>query len=220
MDVNIESSWKLELQEEFNKLYFKNLVQKVKDSYKHDVIFPPANKIFRAFDLCPFLNTKVVILGQDPYHGPNQANGLSFSVEQSQQIPPSLRNIYKELESDLNVNNKLNGDLTNWASQGVLLLNSIMTVESGKPGSHQLFGWEQFTDNVIQLISNKKKHVVFILWGAYAQKKQSLIDINKHLIIKSVHPSPLSASKGFFNSKPFSLTNSYLLKYGSGPINW
>lgn len=220
MEVKIEQSWKEALTNEFNAEYFQKLVEFVRKQYKETVVYPPASKIFEAFDLCPFDKVKVVILGQDPYHGPRQAHGLSFSVVEGQQRPPSLLNIYKELESDLGIKPKISGDLTHWAKQGVFLLNAILTVEASKPASHQNIGWERFTDAVIKTVSDKKEHVVFILWGSYAQKKAELIDKTKHMIITSVHPSPLSASRGFFGSKPFSKTNQYLEKNGLQPIQW
>jgi len=183
-------------------------------------IYPPKEQIFRALKLTPFENIKVVILGQDPYHGEGQANGLAFSVNKGIKVPPSLRNIYKELESDLNIKSPLHGDLTSWAKQGVLLLNSVLTVEKDNPGSHKNIGWEEYTDSLIKEISDKKKNIVFILWGKYAESKKSLIDEKKHFIISSPHPSPFSARKGFFGSKPFSRTNSYLKIKGKKEIDW
>jgi uracil-DNA glycosylase len=222
MDVKIDQSWKEVLIDEFNAEYFEKLSNYIKKRYKEGVVYPPANKIFNAFNLCPFDKVKVVILGQDPYHGPNQAHGLSFSIEkEGQRLQPSLQNIYKEIESDLGIKKPAtNGNLTQWAEQGVFLLNAILTVEASKPASHQNIGWEQFTDAVIKTISDKKEHVVFILWGAYAQKKGEIIDQSKHLVIKSPHPSPFSADRGFFGSKPFSKTNKYLEEHGLEPINW
>ncbi|MDD4545008.1 MAG: uracil-DNA glycosylase, partial [Bacteroidales bacterium] len=178
------------------------------------------NEIFNAFNLCPFSNTKIVIIGQDPYHEPNQAHGLCFSVKEPTPIPPSLQNIYKEIESDLGIKPRETGDLTSWARQGVLLLNATLTVQAHRAGSHQNKGWEEFTDSVIRIISEKKKNVVFILWGAYAQKKSVLIDETKHLILISPHPSPLSAYRGFFGNKHFSKANDYLETKGISPINW
>jgi uracil-DNA glycosylase len=220
MDVKMEQGWKDALIDEFSKEYFVKLTDFVKNKYKEAVVYPPPGKIFEAFNLCPFERVKVVILGQDPYHGPNQAHGLSFSVPEGQQRPPSLLNIYKELNNDLGIQPRQNGNLTHWAEQGVFLLNAILTVEDSKPASHQNMGWETFTDAVIKTISDKKDHVVFILWGAYAQKKGLIIDESKHFIIKSVHPSPLSASRGFFGSKPFSKTNEFLSAHGIEPITW
>jgi uracil-DNA glycosylase len=220
MDVKIEDSWKKALEDEFSKEYFTKLTEFVKNRYKETIVYPPPSKIFEAFNLCTFDNVKVVILGQDPYHGPNQAHGLSFSVQEGVKPPPSLVNIYKELEADLGIPRRTSGDLTHWAEQGVFLLNAVLTVEASKPASHQKMGWENFTDAVIKTISEKKEHVVFILWGAFAQNKSVLIDQKKHLIIKSPHPSPFSADKGFFGSKPFSKTNQYLKEKGLKEITW
>jgi uracil-DNA glycosylase len=220
MEVKIHPSWKEVLEDEFNSKYFEDLSEFVKNRYKQTVVYPPASKIFEAFDLCPFDEVKVVILGQDPYHGPNQAHGLSFSVEEGIQQPPSLRNIFKEIKNDTGKESLSRDNLEYLAKQGAFLLNSVLTVEAAKPGSHQKQGWEQFTDAVIKTISDKKEHIVFILWGAYAQKKTELIDQNKHFIISSVHPSPLSASRGFFGSKPFSKTNEYLKLQGIKQIEW
>lgn len=220
MTIKIEESWKLVLKEEFNKPYFQQLINFVKEEYATKVIFPPGPFIFRAFNECPFDKLKVVILGQDPYHTPGVANGLAFSANPDKRIPPSLLNIYKEIKNDLGSPIPDNPDLTKWAQQGVLLLNATLTVRKGEAGSHQKKGWEEFTDNVIKTISDKKENLVFILWGAYAQKKEILIDNKKHLIIKSAHPSPFSADRGFFGSKPFSKTNTYLEEKGLTPINW
>lgn len=184
------------------------------------IIYPPRGQWFRAFELTDFDQTKVVILGQDPYHNPDQAQGLSFSVPNGMALPPSLRNIYQEIESDLGIHPGDQGDLSHWASQGVLLLNSVLTVEENTPGAHANQGWEVFTDTVIQLISERKEHVVFLLWGAYAQKKATLIDTSKHLILRAPHPSPLSAHRGFFGSRHFSQTNDYLKMHDLTPINW
>ena len=221
MDVKIEPSWKKVLEGEFKEKYFKYLTEFVKLEYKQLTVYPPARFIFNAFDLTPFDKVKVVILGQDPYHQPNQANGLAFSVSNGIKIPPSLVNIYKEIESDIGQKtiNK-DGDLEVWAKQGVLLLNATLTVKANQAGSHQNKGWEKFTDAVIKILSDKKENLVFILWGSYAQKKGLVIDENKHLVIKSVHPSPLSAYGGFFGSKPFSQTNAYLIFSGKEPIVW
>jgi uracil-DNA glycosylase len=221
MEVRIEESWKKILEKEFEKDYFKELAEFVKQEYKKSTVYPPAKFIFNAFDLTPFDKVKVVILGQDPYHGEKQANGLAFSVNDNVVIPPSLVNIYKEIESDLGVKTKnKNGNLENWAKQGVLMLNATLTVKAAQAGSHQNKGWEKFTDVVVKILSEQKENLVFILWGSYAQKKGSVIDESKHLVIKSVHPSPLSAYSGFFGSKPFSQTNSYLIFSGKDPIEW
>ncbi|MDO5759615.1 MAG: uracil-DNA glycosylase [Bacteroidota bacterium] len=220
MKVNIEPSWQKVLQEEFDKPYFEQIVAKVKQAYKTTRVFPKGSLIFNAFNLCPFDKVKVVILGQDPYHEQGQAHGLAFSVMEGVSLPPSLQNIYKEIENDLSISPSLSGDLSRWAKQGVLLLNSTLTVEEHKAGSHQNFGWEEFTDNVISLLSKKKEHLVFILWGSFAQKKEKFIDKNKHLILSSVHPSPLSAYRGFFGNKHFSSTNNYLTSLGKKPIVW
>ena len=220
MQVKIDKSWCDALKDEFNSEYFDKLSEYIHKRYKEAVVYPPPAQIFRAFDLCPFDKVKVVILGQDPYHGPNQAQGLSFSVKEGLRIPPSLINIYKELKSDLGVEIKTSGDLTRWAEQGVFLLNAILTVEASKPASHQKIGWEQFTDSVIKTLSDKRQNLVFILWGAYAIKKSELIDSTKHLIITSPHPSPFSAHNGFFGSKPFSNANKYLENHKEKSINW
>jgi uracil-DNA glycosylase len=221
MDVRIEESWKKLMQKEFDEKYFENLITFVKSEYQESTVYPPARFIFNAFDLTPFDKVKVVVLGQDPYHGVNQANGLAFSVNDNVVIPPSLINIYKEIESDLGVKTKnKNGNLENWAKQGILMLNATLTVRAGQAGSHQNKGWENFTDAVVKILSEQKENLVFILWGSYAQKKGSVINENKHLVIRSAHPSPLSAYSGFFGSKPFSQTNSYLIFNGKDPIEW
>ncbi len=220
MDVRIEPSWKILLQEEFEKDYFKNLALFVKEEYKKHRIFPPGSQIFNAFNFCSLDQTKVVIIGQDPYHGPGQANGLCFSVAEGVRMPPSLVNIFKELKNDLDKDIPPHGSLERWAKQGVLLLNATLTVRASTPGSHQNKGWEDFTDTVIKKLSEEKEGLVFILWGAYAQKKGSVIDQGKHYIIESAHPSPFAAHRGFFGSKPFSKTNAYLLKNGKEAINW
>ncbi|HBJ76687.1 MAG TPA: uracil-DNA glycosylase [Porphyromonadaceae bacterium] len=220
MEVQIEKSWKEVLREEFEKPYFIQLTDFIRKEYREKEIFPPARYIFNAFDSCPFSRTKVVILGQDPYHEPHQAHGLSFSVKEGVQIPPSLVNIYKELENDLGISPSRSGDLSRWASQGVLLLNATLTVISHQAGSHQGKGWEEFTDAVIHQLAERKRHLVFILWGSYAQKKGAFINPEEHLVIKSAHPSPLSAYRGFFGSKPFSQTNRYLLENGEEGIDW
>lgn len=220
MEVKIDQSWKSALTEEFSKPYFESIAAFLKKRIQETVVYPPASKIFEAFNLCPFNKVKVVILGQDPYHGPGQAHGLSFSVPEGIPKPPSLLNIHKELRLDLGIEPPQSGNLQHWAEQGVFLLNAILTVEASKPASHQKIGWEDFTNAVIKTISDQKEHVVFILWGAYAQKKIELIDTSKHCVITTVHPSPLSASRGFFGSKPFSKTNTYLTEHGIEPINW
>lgn len=220
MRTQLDPSWAKILTAEFTQEYFNTLESFVETAYKSAVVFPKQADLFSAFSLCSFKNVKVVILGQDPYHGTNQAHGLSFSVPVDVTIPPSLRNIYKELNSDLGTITPTTGDLTAWAKQGVLLLNATLTVQESSPGSHQGQGWEIFTDAVIKNISSQKEHVVFILWGKYAQAKANLIDANKHLILTAPHPSPFSAYTGFFGSKPFSKTNEYLIKTNQSPIVW
>ena len=218
--IQIEDSWKQVLASEFEKEYFKNLKQFLIEEKAKHTIYPPGNEIFSAYNSTPFEKIKVVIIGQDPYHGPGQAHGLCFSVPEGIKIPPSLRNIYKELVSDVGIEIPQSGDLTNWAKQGVLLLNATLTVRAHQAGSHQKKGWEQFTDHSIRSISDNREHVVFLLWGAFAQKKAILIDDSKHLILKSVHPSPLSAHRGFLGCKHFSQTNEYLIKQGMLAIDW
>jgi uracil-DNA glycosylase len=221
MNVRIEPTWKKVLQKEFEKPYFKTLTEFVKKEYQDGKVYPPPKYIFNAFDQTPFNQVKVVILGQDPYHGAGQANGLSFAVAGDQRLPPSLQNIYKELHTDLGVPPKSHGDLVDWAEQGVLLLNATLTVRASSPGSHQNKGWEEFTDAVIRILSEQKENLVFILWGAYAQKKGGVINTTKgHLIIRSPHPSPFSAHSGFFGSRPFSQTNTFLMLSGKNPIVW
>lgn len=220
MQVKIEKSWQEVLQTEFDKPYFENLVGFVKQEYASNTIFPPAGQIFNAFNTCPFNNVKVVILGQDPYHGPGQAHGLCFSVNDGIQFPPSLQNIFKEITSDLGIPAPKTGNLTRWAEQGVLLLNATLTVRASQAGSHQGKGWEEFTDAVIKTISEKAENVVFILWGSYAIKKKSLINAAKHCILTAPHPSPLSSYRGFFGCKHFSQTNTYLTSKGKTPIEW
>ncbi len=220
MNVEIESSWKEKLEAEFEKDYFKNLIAFIKEDIKNHQIFPPGKLIFNAFDRCPFDEVKVVIIGQDPYHGPGQAHGLCFSVNDGVKFPPSLVNIFKELKEDLGVEMPASGNLERWADQGVLLLNATLTVRARSAGSHQGKGWEEFTDAVIQKVNDEKEGVVFILWGAYAQKKGMIIDDQKHHVIKSPHPSPFSAHSGFFGSKPFSKTNAYLKNKGLPEISW
>lgn len=220
MQVKIEKSWQEVLQPEFDKPYFENLVGFVKQEYASRTIFPPAGQIFNAFNTCPFNDVKVVILGQDPYHGPGQAHGLCFSVNDGIPFPPSLQNIFKEITSDLGIPAPKTGNLTRWAEQGVLLLNATLTVRASQAGSHQGKGWEEFTDSVIKIISEKAENVVFILWGSYAIKKKTLIDASKHCILTAPHPSPLSSYRGFFGCKHFSKTNEYLQSVGKTPIEW
>jgi uracil-DNA glycosylase len=219
-DVKIAPSWKSMLELEFKKPYFDELIQFVKKEYIENTVYPPGKEIFRAFDCAVFEDVKVVIIGQDPYHGPGQANGLCFSVREGVTMPPSLKNIFKEIQSDLGKPMPQNGDLTRWANQGVLLLNATLTVRASSPGSHQNKGWETFTDSVIKQISDQKTHIVFLLWGAYAQKKGEIIDRNKHLVLMSAHPSPFSADRGFFGCKHFSKTNEYLKSKGIKEIEW
>lgn len=223
MDVRIDPSWKSVLNDEWSKPYFIHLTDFVRQQYAAPsvTVYPPGGKIFAAFDACPFDNVKVVIIGQDPYHGPGQANGLCFSVNGGIPNPPSLLNIFKEVKDDLGLAEvPVDGNLTRWARQGVLLLNSTLTVEAHRAGSHQGHGWEEFTDSVIANINSRLSNVVFILWGSYAIKKGSYIDRNKHLVITSAHPSPLSVYRGFFGSRPFSRANEYLVAHGKTPIDW
>ncbi len=221
MEVNIESSWKVHLKDEFEKPYFKELTEFVRSEYKNETVYPGPKNIFRAFDLCPFDKVKVVILGQDPYHGVGQANGLSFAVNEGTALPPSLQNIFKEIESDIGAPfTHRSGDLSRWATQGVLLLNATLTVRAHSAGSHQKKGWEEFTDAAIKALSDEREHLVFILWGNYARQKGAHIDRSKHLVIESAHPSPFSAYNGFFGSKPFSKANEYLVAHGEQPISW
>lgn len=220
MEVRLEKSWKDLLWEEFEKPYFKELTDFVRYEYKTKTVYPPAKLIFNALDMLPVYQVKVVILGQDPYHGPGQAHGLSFSVPDGVKPPPSLVNIYKELQSDLGIKRNNSGNLINWVNQGVLLLNSTLTVRDNQAGSHQNKGWENFTDAIVHKLAESNTNLVFILWGRYAQNKGNFIDINKHLVLKSSHPSPLSAYNGFFGSKPFSKVNNYLISVGKDPINW
>ena len=220
VDVKIASDWKTKLRGEFQKPYFHDLVSFVKEEYKNHTVYPPGNRIFSAFDACTWDNLKVVIIGQDPYHGQGQANGLCFSVAPGMKLPPSLRNIFKELKNDLGVQTPQNGDLMHWAEQGVLLLNATLTVRAGQAGSHQNKGWEQFTDQVIRVVAEEKDALVFMLWGAFAQKKAQLINNPTHLILKSPHPSPFSADRGFFGNKHFSSTNDFLREKGLEEIKW
>ncbi|MDP2593213.1 MAG: uracil-DNA glycosylase [bacterium] len=219
--VKIEESWKDALSEEFEKEYFKTLSDFVRKEYLSGIVFPPPPLVFNAFELCPFDNLKVVILGQDPYHGKGQAHGLCFSVPENVAVPPSLQNIYKEIADDIGEMPKIkNGNLEHWARQGVLLLNATLTVKARAAGSHQGKGWEEFTDSVIRKISEEKENIIFLLWGRYAQNKEILIDESKHLILKAAHPSPFSAYNGFFGCKHFSKANDYLKKRGENPIKW
>jgi len=223
MNVKMEASWKSVLQDEFEKEYFKGIVDFLKaEKELGKTIYPPGPQIFNAFNLTPFDQTKVVILGQDPYHGEGQAHGLSFSVPAKvKKLPPSLKNIIKELKTDIGLSaTASNGDLKNWAKQGVLLLNASLSVRAGEPMSHAQIGWATFTDAVIELLSYHKNHLVFILWGKFAQQKLPLIDEHKHLVIQSAHPSPFSAEKGFFGSNPFSKSNAFLMRNGINPIDW
>lgn len=218
--VTIEPSWQAHLQKEFDKPYFENLIAFVKQEYAHHTVYPPGRLIFNAFNLCPFDKVKVVLIGQDPYHEPGQAHGLCFSVNDGVPFPPSLNNIFKEIKDDTGADIPTSGNLTRWAEQGVLLLNATLTVREHMAGSHQKHGWEEFTDEVIRTISNEREGIVFILWGSYAQSKAQLIDSSKHFVLKSAHPSPLSAYRGFFGNHHFSLTNMYLQKRGESPIKW
>lgn len=220
MDVKIEQSWKDRLQPEFEKPYFRTLTDFVRNEYKTRVVYPPAKLIFNALDSCPFNDVEVVIVGQDPYHEPGQAHGLCFSVNDGIEIPPSLVNIYKEIHDDLGKPILKSGNLERWAKQGVLLLNATLTVQAHRAGSHQGKGWEEFTDAIIRHLANERDHLVFILWGAYAQRKGQDIDANRHLVLRSPHPSPLSAHRGFFGNKHFSKANEYLTAHGKKPIDW
>ena len=220
MNVKIEQSWKEQLALEFDKEYFKSLTDFVRQEYQSTTVYPPGSYIFNAFEHCPFDKVKVVILGQDPYHEPGQAHGLSFSVQDGIPYPPSLVNIFKELESDLGKPMPSSGNLLRWADQGVLLLNATLTVRAHLAGSHQNRGWETFTDAVIHKLADNRSHLVYILWGSYAQKKGAFIDTSHNLVIKSAHPSPLAAYRGFLGSKPFSKANDYLIATGQEPIDW
>lgn len=220
MNIIIEESWKKHLTSEFDKPYFTQLVEFVKKEYIHHKIYPSGKKIFSAFDHCSFENTKVVIIGQDPYHGEGQANGLCFSVADGIRKPPSLVNIFKEIASDIGKPVPDSGNLDRWADQGILLINATLTVKASTPGSHQNKGWETFTDAVIKVLNEQKQHLVFLLWGAYAQKKGAIIDRSKHLVLESAHPSPFAAHRGFFGNKHFSKCNSYLSKQSKEPIDW
>lgn len=220
MQIKIEPSWQKVLESEFSKPYFTDLVAFVKNEYANHTVFPAGKNIFAAFDHTPFDNVNVVLIGQDPYHGEGQANGLCFSVNENTKLPPSLKNIFKEIANDLGKESPKNGNLERWAKQGILMLNATLTVRANNPGSHQKKGWENFTDAVISILSEQKKDIVFILWGAYAQKKGEIIDKTKHFVIESAHPSPFSADRGFFGSKPFSKTNQFLLQKKLKQIDW
>lgn len=220
MNVRIEESWKKQMQDEFDKPYFETLTCFVKAEYATTTVYPPGGEIFAAFDACPFEQVRVVILGQDPYHEPGQAHGLCFSVNDGVQFPPSLQNIFKEIESDLGISLPTSGNLTRWARQGVLLLNATLTVRAHQAGSHQNHGWETFTDAVIHRLASQRENIVFILWGSYAQRKGAFIDRSRHLVLQSPHPSPLSAYRGFFGNRHFSQANQYLVEHGYSPIQW
>lgn len=220
MDVRIETSWKQRLEEEFEKPYFGELIRFVRQEYATHTVFPPGKLIFNAFDHCPFDQVKVVILGQDPYHRPGQAHGLCFSVPDGVPFPPSLQNIFTEIDKDLGVPVPASGNLERWANQGVFLLNATLTVRAHQAGSHQNKGWERFTDSVIHLLAENREHLVFMLWGSYAQQKGRFIDASRHLVLQSVHPSPLSAYRGFFGNHHFSQANAYLATHGLEPIHW
>ena len=220
MNVRIDESWRQVLQPEFDKPYFELLTNFVRNAYRTTQCFPPAGQIFRTFDLCPFNRVRVVIIGQDPYHDFNQAHGLCFSVQDGVRVPPSLENIYKELNRDLGKPIPTSGNLTHWAEQGVLLLNATLTVEAHRAGSHQGKGWEELTDAAIQALNNQRENVVFMLWGSYAQRKGQFIDRRRHLVLTAVHPSPLSAYRGFIGCGHFSQANAYLQQHGQTPINW
>lgn len=219
-DVRIAEDWKAILQEEFDKPYFEELVSFVKDEYGRGTVYPAGRNIFRAFDRCPVDKLKVVIIGQDPYHGPGQANGLCFSVGEGVPFPPSLRNILQEVRDDVGTPIPLSGELERWAEQGVLLLNAVLTVRAHEAASHAGHGWEHFTDAVVKAIAERKEGIVYMLWGSYAQKKGSIADPSRNLILKAVHPSPLSAYRGFFGCKHFSAANAYLTSIGKKPIEW
>lgn len=220
MNVRIEDSWKQRLQGEFDKPYFENLTRYVRSEYAVGAVYPPGAQMFAAFDACPFDKVRVVILGQDPYHEPGQAHGLCFSVNDGVAFPPSLVNIFKEIADDLGKPVPTSGNLMRWAEQGVLLLNATLTVRAHQAGSHQNKGWETFTDAVIHRLAEEREHIVFILWGSYAQRKGAFIDRNRHLVLQSPHPSPLSAYRGFFGNKHFSRANAYLQQNGYEPIDW
>lgn len=218
-EIKIHPTWKKALAKEFDKAYWQALTTRVKDQYTKTVVYPAARNIFRAFDLCPMDAVKVVIIGQDPYHGVNQANGLAFSVNDDLSLPPSLQNIYKEIQKDTGVTPSFSGDLSRWASQGVLMLNSVLTVLAGSPASHAGIGWEDFTSAVIETLNTNRSHVVYLLWGKYAQNKGSIIDREKNLVLMSAHPSPYSVAN-FFGNHHFTTCNEYLVKHNMSPIDW
>jgi uracil-DNA glycosylase len=218
-DVKIEKGWKSALSNEFKADYWKSLTDLVREQYKSKTVFPPPKKVFRAFDLCPLDRVKVVVVGQDPYHGPSQANGLCFAVEEGIGLPPSLKNIYKEIHEDLGIDTLPSGDLSRWAKQGVLMINSVLTVAAGAPASHAGLGWEKFTDAVISVLNEKRKNIVYLLWGKYAQNKGLVIDRDRNLVLTSAHPSPFSATL-FFGNHHFSKCNEYLKSNGLEPIDW
>ena len=221
MEVRIEESWKTHLEGEFEKPYFKQLSRFVRDAYTTRTVYPAPKNIFRAFDLCPFTTVQVVILGQDPYHGPGQANGLSFAVDEEVRVPPSLQNIFKEIEAECGESmHTRHGNLERWATQGVLLLNATLTVEAGTPGSHQKRGWEEFTDAAVAALAREREHLVFLLWGNYARAKGAHIDRGRHLVLESPHPSPFSAHTGFLGNGHFKKANEYLVDHGNTPIDW
>ncbi len=220
MNVKIEERWKEKLKKEFEKPYFESLTAFVREEYKNHVVYPPGKEIFSAFDRCPYDKVKVVVIGQDPYHGKGQAHGLCFSVNENIKMPPSLVNIFKEIKDDLGVEVPIHGNLENWAKQGVLLLNAILTVRTRQPGSHQNKGWETFTDAAIRSLSENRENLVFLLWGSYAQRKGAVINQSRHLVLESAHPSPFSAHRGFFGNRHFSKANAYLMKHNIEPIRW
>jgi len=220
MDVKIEATWKKRLHEEFKKPYFLSLADFVKKEYKTQAVFPAGKQIFNAFSHCPFDQVRVVILGQDPYHGPGQAHGLCFSVPDGIRQPPSLQNIFKEIKADTGKSVPPSGSLVHWADQGVLLLNATLTVRANSPGSHQNKGWETFTDEVVRLLSDEREGLVFLLWGAYAQRKGAIINSERHLVLRAAHPSPFAAHRGFFGCRHFSKTNEYLKSRGLAPVDW
>lgn len=218
-DIKIHPTWKHSLETEFNKPYWQSLTSFVRNEYQTKTVYPPPKNVFKAFDLCPFDSVKVVIIGQDPYHGKGQANGLSFSVNDGITLPPSLKNIYKEIQNDLGVTPLTSGDLSRWAKQGVLMFNSVLTVAAGQPASHGKVGWEQFTDAIVETLNVKRKHIVYLLWGKYAQTKGAIINRDENLVLTSAHPSPYSATM-FFGNHHFSKCNEYLKEHGIEPIDW